>query len=90
MRAGFITEHYGQTELRTVHAIQVEINRGLYLNETYPATQPAASTRFQHDLTKINRALGNADPRHAGEAHRSGIAPVANSLPAASYGRYGQ
>lgn len=30
---GFITEHYGRPA-RGVHAIQVEINRGLYLNES--------------------------------------------------------
>jgi N-formylglutamate amidohydrolase len=30
---GFITEHYGRPQ-RGVHAIQIEINRGLYLNET--------------------------------------------------------
>jgi N-formylglutamate amidohydrolase len=29
---GYITEHYGRP-LRNVHAIQLEINRGLYLNE---------------------------------------------------------
>ena len=29
---GFITEHYGRPEAG-VHAIQIEINRGLYLNE---------------------------------------------------------
>ncbi|MCL4766474.1 MAG: N-formylglutamate amidohydrolase [Hyphomicrobiaceae bacterium] len=30
---GFITEHYGQP-FKGVHALQVEINRGLYLNES--------------------------------------------------------
>ena len=29
---GFITEHYGRPHAR-VHAIQIEINRALYLNE---------------------------------------------------------
>lgn len=30
---GFITEHYGRPE-RGLHAIQVEVNRGLYMNES--------------------------------------------------------
>jgi len=29
---GFITEHYGRPT-RKVHALQIEINRGLYMNE---------------------------------------------------------
>lgn len=36
---GFITEHYGRPQAR-VHAIQIEINRALYLNEA--ALEPSA------------------------------------------------
>ncbi len=49
---GFITEHYGQPE-RGAHAIQVEINRGLYMDETrlvphegFPALQEILSDVF--------------------------------------------
>ncbi len=52
---GFITEHYGRP-LDGVHALQIEINRGLYLNErTFERGR-----RFHHvrrDLTAIADAL---------------------------------
>lgn len=43
---GFITEHYGQPSTG-VHALQIEINRGLYLNEhiVSPASSMPALTR---------------------------------------------
>jgi len=31
---GFITEHYGRPA-QAVHALQIEVNRGLYMDETY-------------------------------------------------------
>ena len=36
---GFITEHYGRPQAR-VHAVQIEINRALYLDETTLALRP--------------------------------------------------
>jgi N-formylglutamate amidohydrolase len=46
---GFITEHYGQP-LKGVHAVQIEINRGLYLNEQ--ALIPTASfERLKRNLS---------------------------------------
>ena len=48
---GFITEHYGRP-LRGLHAVQIEINRGLYLNEkTY---EPLAGfDALAEDIRKV-------------------------------------
>lgn len=48
---GFITEHYGQP-YRGVHAVQVEINRGLYLHET-ALTRTANFDRLRDDLKHL-------------------------------------
>ena len=48
---GFITEHYGQP-FKSVHALQLEINRGLYLNEI-KLTRTANFERLRRDLTRI-------------------------------------
>lgn len=52
---GFITEHYGQPA-QAVHAIQIEINRALYMDErTY---QPHRGfMQLQQDLMRMTRAL---------------------------------
>jgi len=42
---GFITEHYGQPK-RNIHALQIEINRSLYLNET-TLERSGSFARFQ-------------------------------------------
>ena len=56
---GYTTEHYGRPNRRT-HALQIEINRGLYLNEgTLEPTRDFA--RLQKDLTEVIAALGAAD-----------------------------
>ena len=48
---GFITEHYGRPG-RSLHAIQVEVNRGLYMNER--TLEPTAGfERLQRDLTRF-------------------------------------
>ena len=39
---GYITEHYGRPA-RDVHAVQIEINRGLYLDEL--TLRPTAALR---------------------------------------------
>lgn len=48
---GFITEHYGQP-FKGVHALQIEINRGLYLNESR-LTRTANFGRLRHDLVQM-------------------------------------
>jgi N-formylglutamate amidohydrolase len=55
---GFITEHYGRPS-RGLHALQVEVNRGLYMNErTYVRTQQFAAIaldlqRFAAEMTTM-------------------------------------
>jgi N-formylglutamate amidohydrolase len=46
---GYTTEHYGRPERRT-HALQVEINRGLYLDE--------ARLETTADYERLRGALG--------------------------------
>jgi len=55
---GFITEHYGRPA-RAVHALQIEVNRGLYMNErTYQKSSGFAAlakdlTQFVADLVAL-------------------------------------
>ena len=52
---GFITEHYGRPQ-RGLHALQVEINRGLYPNEA--SYEPAAGfDALRADLERFTAAL---------------------------------
>lgn len=52
---GYITEHYGQPN-RGIHALQIEINRALYLDEH--TLQPTACfERLQEDLLALSRRL---------------------------------
>lgn len=52
---GFITEHYGQPQ-SGMHAVQIEINRALYMNEaTYQRTTGFEALR--HDLAALAQAL---------------------------------
>jgi len=52
---GFITEHYGRPA-KGLHAIQVEVNRGLYMDErTFEPTAGFAALR--HDLGRFARQL---------------------------------
>jgi len=56
---GYTTEHYGRP-LRRVHALQIEINRGLYLNES--TLEPTKGfTRLKSDLERLTTALASAD-----------------------------
>lgn len=48
---GFITEHYGRP-FKGVHALQIEINRGLYLNESN-LTRTAGFDRLKRDLVQM-------------------------------------
>ena len=58
---GFITEHYGKPDLG-LHAMQIEINRGIYMNEA----SLQKSERFEHiaaDLTRFFEAMISCDWR---------------------------
>ncbi|MBO9709305.1 MAG: N-formylglutamate amidohydrolase [Caulobacter sp.] len=56
---GYTTEHYGRPARRT-HAIQVEINRGLYMNEaTRESTQGLA--RLKADIESLTAELRATD-----------------------------
>lgn len=57
---GYITEHYGRPA-RDVHAVQIEINRGLYLNEL--TLRPTAHFNVvRRDLKKLVGPLFNELP----------------------------
>ena len=64
---GFITEHYGRPA-RGLHALQIEVNRGLYMNErTYEKTGGYAAlasnlTRFAAELTTLPDVYLEAAP----------------------------
>ena len=56
---GYTTEHYGRPARRT-HALQIEINRALYLDEA--ALEPTRGfARLQADLEALTRSLAQAD-----------------------------
>jgi len=57
---GYITEHYGRPA-RDVHAVQIEINRGLYLNEL-TLRPTAAFAELQRDLQGLSGPLFNELP----------------------------
>jgi len=48
---GFITEHYGRPQ-KGLHAVQIEINRGLYMNEDTMEKKPGFS-RLSADISKV-------------------------------------
>ncbi|HEX6859571.1 MAG TPA: N-formylglutamate amidohydrolase [Caulobacteraceae bacterium] len=56
---GYTTEHYGKPA-RRVHALQIEINRGLYLDEA--TMEPTEGlTRLARDIERLTAALAQAD-----------------------------
>jgi N-formylglutamate amidohydrolase len=56
---GYTTEHYGRPARRT-HALQIEINRGLYLDEA--TLKPTAGfARLKADLDRLTAALAATD-----------------------------
>lgn len=57
---GFITEYYGRPR-HGIHALQIEINRGLYLNETSVATLKGAGILKRH-LTVVAERLFEVIP----------------------------
>ena len=48
---GFITEHYGRPDM-DLHALQIEINRGLYMDEVN-MTRSSGTGRLKTDLEKL-------------------------------------
>src|SRR6185503_8350325 len=56
---GYTTEHYGRPS-RRVHALQIEINRALYLDEA-SLVPTAGFERLKTDLARVARALADAD-----------------------------
>jgi len=56
---GYTTEHYGQPS-RRVHALQVEMNRALYLDEA-TLTPTSGFERLREHLEQLTRALATAD-----------------------------
>jgi len=56
---GYTTEHYGRPA-RRVHALQIEINRGLYLDEGR-LTPTAGFARLKANLETLTRGLAGAD-----------------------------
>lgn len=57
---GFITEHYGRPA-QQIHALQIEINRGLYLNEQ-TLERSARFDAFKEDVSIFIRALTTLVP----------------------------
>jgi N-formylglutamate amidohydrolase len=59
---GYTTEHYGKPGKR-VHALQIEINRALYLDEA--TMQPTEGLqRLSRDIESLTKALAAADWSH--------------------------
>jgi N-formylglutamate amidohydrolase len=56
---GYTTEHYGRPARRT-HALQIEINRALYLDEETLAPT-AGFARLKADLARLTQSLAEAD-----------------------------
>jgi N-formylglutamate amidohydrolase len=56
---GYTTEHYGQPH-RRVHALQIEINRALYLDEATLAPT-SGFERLRAHIEQLTRALATAD-----------------------------
>lgn len=57
---GFVTRHYGRPGEGS-HALQIEINRCLYMDETRIQRRPGLS-RLAEDLSAVIAALGGLDP----------------------------
>ena len=57
---GFITEHYGRPK-HGVHALQIEVNRGLYLNEA-DVTPSTAMAGLRTELMRMAERLFNIVP----------------------------
>ena len=58
---GYSTEHYGRPTLG-LHALQIEINRALYMDEDRIERGPGIK-RVTHAITTLVRAMGEVDWR---------------------------
>lgn len=58
---GFTTRHYGRPE-HGVHAMQIEINRRLYMDEAVFTRRPAMDS-LREDLNRLVEALAGISPR---------------------------
>ena len=56
---GYTTEHYGRPA-RRIHALQIELNRALYLDEATLA-RTSGFPRLKSDIEHLTRALATAD-----------------------------
>lgn len=56
---GFITTHYGKPE-KNIHALQIEINRNLYMNQK-TLTPTAGFVKLQEDISKFTQDMGRYD-----------------------------
>lgn len=57
---GFVTRHYGRPE-QGVHALQIEVNRALYMDEQALRRGPGL-TRLAQELRQMVESLGTLDP----------------------------
>src|SRR3546814_6378380 len=57
---GFTTGHYGRP-LDVVHAVHIEVNRALYMDEQNYARRPGLG-RLAEELTRLVRSVGPAAP----------------------------
>lgn len=62
---GFVTQHYGRPG-DGIHALQIEVNRGLYMDER-AIERSAGFERLRQDLTRLIRELGGARASLAAE-----------------------
>lgn len=59
---GFTTQNYGRPR-RGVHALQIEVNRALYMDEETMARKDVAIERLKSDMRGVLAALGAIDRR---------------------------
>ncbi len=74
---GYTTRHYGRPD-NAVHAVQIEINRSLYMNEP-TLTRRAALPRIAKDMAWMVAQLGTADWSHSLTTHDRSAAENAAS-----------
>ena len=67
---GFITHNYGRPDTG-IHALQIEINRAVYMDETAIERKPEMANVKEH-LAALVRALGAIEPAHFAPAEVAG------------------
>jgi N-formylglutamate amidohydrolase len=60
-KGGFITAHHGQPQ-ESIHAIQIELRRDLYMDETAYTLKDAGFTRLRTTLTALLAKLETFRP----------------------------